>query len=85
MAEMPTARTRPARAPSGPAAACVLHVTGGAKPVFVDSARYQGQAATVIVVSTNSGYTAWVAGSACSATQSDLLDRTTLPAGISGP
>jgi hypothetical protein len=66
--------------------ACVKALAGSAaSPVLVESARYQGQPATLVVVRTGSGDTAWVAGSRCSATDHDVLDRTTVPAGISGP
>jgi hypothetical protein len=71
--------------PSGQLAACVQHVTDGAALALVQSARYQGQPATVIVVSRPSGDTAWVVGPGCSATSEDLLDKATLPAGISAP
>jgi hypothetical protein len=59
--------------------ACVLHVADGAKIALVQSARYQGQPATVIVVSRPSGDTAWAVGSGCSATSEDLLDKAALP------
>jgi hypothetical protein len=70
----------PAPAAYGQLAACVQHVTDGATPVLlVQSARYQGRPATVIVVSRPSGDTAWAVGSGCSATSEDLLDKATLP------
>ncbi len=69
----------PAQAPSQQTVACVLHVTGGVNPVFVDSARFDGQPATIIVVRTSKGEKAWVAGASCSATSSDVLATTTLP------
>jgi len=66
--------------------ACVQALAGSAaRPVLVESARYQGQPATLVVLRTGSGDTAWMAGSRCSATDHDLLDRTTVPSGISGP
>jgi len=66
--------------------ACVQALAGSAaSPVLVESARYQGQPATLVVVRTGSGDTAWLAGSRCSATDHDVLDRTTVPSGISGP
>jgi hypothetical protein len=66
--------------------ACVQALAGSAaSPVLVESARYQGQPATLVVLQTGSGDTAWVAGSRCSATDHDVLDRTTVPSGISGP
>ncbi len=57
--------------------ACVPHVTGGAVPVLVQSAHYQGQPATVIVVHTTTGDMVWVMSPRCSP-----LDATTLPPGI---
>jgi hypothetical protein len=66
--------------------ACVQALAGSAaSPVLVESARYQGQPATLVVLRTGSGDTAWVAGSRCSAADHDVLDRTTVPSGISGP
>jgi hypothetical protein len=66
--------------------ACVQALAGrAARPVLVESARYQGQPAILVVVRTGSSDTAWVAGSSCSATDHDVLDRTTVPSGISGP
>jgi hypothetical protein len=66
--------------------ACVQALAGSAaSPVLVESARYQGQPATLVVVRTGPGDTAWVAGSRCSATDHDVLDRATVPSGISGP
>ena len=59
--------------------ACVQAVTGGVNPVLVESVRYQGQPGTLIVARTSQGYTAWVAGSGCSATNRDLLAKTTVP------
>jgi hypothetical protein len=69
----------PARAPSAPIAACVHRVTGGVNPIFVDSARFNGQPATVIVVRTSNGEKAWAVGAGCAT----VLDTTTLPPGIS--
>lgn len=60
--------------------ACVQQVTGGAGPVLLENALYQGQPATVIVASSRDGYTAWVMAPGCSAT----LDKVTLP-GTSAP
>jgi hypothetical protein len=64
---------------------CVLHVTGDVIPSFVQRARYNGQPATVIVLSRVSGDEVWVVGSGCSATRDDTLATTTLPEGISAP
>lgn len=66
--------------------ACVQALAGkAASPVLVQSARYQGHPATLVVVQTGSTDTAWVAGSRCSATDHDVLDRATVPSGISEP
>ncbi len=59
--------------------ACVQAVTGSVNPVLVENVRYQGQPGTLIVARTSQGYTAWVAGSGCSATNRDLLAKTTVP------
>lgn len=59
--------------------ACVQAMTGSVKPVLVESVRYQNQPATLIVVRTSQGDTAWVAGSGCSAANHHLLARTTVP------
>ncbi len=69
------------RATSSSAAvrACVQAVTGSVKPVLVESVRYQDQPGTLIVARTSQGYTAWIAGSGCSATNPDLLAKTTVP------
>jgi hypothetical protein len=65
--------------------ACVQALAGSETPVLVESARYQGKPATLVVLRTGSGDTALVAGSRCSAADHDVLDRTTVPSGISGP
>ncbi len=54
---------------------------------LVESARYQGRPAIVIIVSSGSGYLAWVVtpgwvASGCSATSRDVLARTTLPGNL---
>jgi hypothetical protein len=69
---------RSSRAPSSQVVSCVRSVTGGANPTYVESARFGGQPATIIVVSRK----AWVAGARCSAADKDLLATTTLPPGI---
>jgi hypothetical protein len=79
------AASRPTQAASSLVRACVHHVAGSAALVLVESARYQGQPATIIVARTGRDYTAWVAGPGCSATNRDVLDTITLPSGISGP
>ncbi|MBV9206483.1 MAG: hypothetical protein JO037_14075 [Actinobacteria bacterium] len=61
---------------------CVQEVTGGANPVRVLRARYEGSPATIIVTRHGQGYLAQVAGPGCSATRRDLLATATLPPGI---
>jgi hypothetical protein len=72
----------PPRPPSGQLMDCVRLVTGDANPVYVESARFEGRPATIIVVPKSSGAMAWVVGAGCSAANKDLLDTTTLPPGI---
>ncbi len=65
--------------------ACVQAVARGVQPVMVESARYQSQPATLIVVPAARDDMAWMVGPRCSAADHDVLDRATVPAGISGP
>ncbi len=86
------AATRSAPHPSEPLGACVRRLTSGVSPgtlKLVESAYYQGRPAIVIIVSSGSGYLAWVVtpgwvAPGCSATSAGVLARTTLP-GISAP
>jgi hypothetical protein len=64
---------------------CVQVVAGAHPPRRVESVRYEGRPATLIVASTGAKDTAWIAAPACSATHRDVLATTTLPSGISGP
>jgi hypothetical protein len=66
-------------------AACVKQVAGGSTPVLVESARYRGAPATIVVVPHGGGYLGKVAGPDCSATNSDILASTVLSPGISTP
>ena len=59
--------------------ACVRNVAGSASPLMVESARYQGQAATIIVMRTSQGEVAMVAGAGCSASHGQPLATTTVP------
>ena len=70
-----------AGATQAPAAvmACVRNVAAGATPLMVESARYQGQAATIIVMRTSKGEVALVAGAGCSASHGKPLATTTVP------
>jgi hypothetical protein len=86
------ASTSAAPSSSAPLGACVRRLTSGVSPgtvKLVQSARYQGRPAIVIIVSSGSGYLAWVVtpgwvAPGCSATSAGVLARTTLP-GISAP
>ncbi len=67
---------------SAPLQACVQRLASGISPGTLDlvqSARFQGQPAIVIVVSSGDGYLAWVVAPGCSATSANVLARTTLP------
>jgi len=66
-------------------AACVRAVAAGRTVKLVASARYQGSAATVVIIDTNAGYQGLVAGPRCSAADSDVLATAVLPSGISAP
>jgi len=68
-------------AESAPAAVmtCVRDVVGSADLLLVEKARYQGQAATVIVLRTSQGEVAKVAGAGCSASHAKPLASTTMP------
>ena len=77
--------TRPTQTSSAAVRACVQALAGSVSPVLVESARYHGEPATLIVVPAGSGDTAWMTGSRCSTANHDVLDRTTVPSGISGP
>jgi anti-sigma factor RsiW len=54
---------------------CVTRVSGGKMPLFVDSATYEGRAATVIALpATDAGHMdVWVVGGKCSSTDPDVL------------
>ena len=69
----------PAQSPSSQVRACVSALARGTSPRLVERARYQGRPAIVIVASGRGAQPAWVTGLGCSATNSDLLDKTTLP------
>jgi hypothetical protein len=59
--------------------ACVQNLTRGAGLVRVESARFAGQPATLVVARTGSGEVAWIAGPDCSATSRDVLATTSVP------
>jgi hypothetical protein len=84
-----TSRAPAASAPASPVTAklrgCVQNLTRGATLVRVESGRFGGKPATLVVARTGPDDTAWVAGPDCSATSRDVLATTTVPAGTSGP
>ena len=79
------ASARKTQTSSATVRACVHAVAGAVQPVVVESVRYRGQPATLIVVPTSQSDTAWLVGARCSATDHDVLTHATVPSGISGP
>jgi hypothetical protein len=67
------------QAPPAAVMACVREVAGSASLLLVESARYQGQAATIIVTRTSQGEVAMVAAADCSASHGKPLATTTVP------
>jgi len=63
-------------------ASCLKRVAGNQRPVLVDTARYNGSPATIIVLPTASAKTLQVVvvGPRCSATQADLITSKVIPA-----
>ena len=59
--------------------ACVQNLTRGASLVRVESARFAGRPATLVVARTGAGEVAWIAGPDCSATSRDVLATTSVP------
>ena len=64
---------------------CVARVAPGASVVRVESARYQGQAATVIFTRNGQVTRAVITSPDCSGTNGHVVAAANLPAGISGP
>ncbi|MBV9096205.1 MAG: hypothetical protein JO132_20415 [Streptosporangiaceae bacterium] len=73
----------PGRFPSAQVRACVRHVTSGAgqvTPLRVETAKFEGQPATVIFAArANGGDEAWVVTGSCSGTSGKVAYTTTLP------
>jgi hypothetical protein len=83
----PRTAERPQLLASGPVKECVLRVTAGTSPgtvVLVETARFQGQPAIVIVAVSGDHDQAWVTASGCSASSDHVLATATLP-GTSTP
>jgi len=64
---------------------CVLGLIGDHPPERVESVRFEGKPAILVVARTGAGDTAWIASSDCSAANHHPLASTSLPSGISGP
>ena len=65
--------------------ACVQNLIHGASLVRVESARFEGKPATLVVARIGTDEVAWIAGPDCSATSRDVLATATVPAGTSEP
>jgi hypothetical protein len=83
----PAVQTPTAQPPSAQLQACLQRLTSGIRPgimKLLQSARFGGRPAIVIVVSSGGGYLAWVVAPGwvspgCSATSAGVLARTALP------
>ncbi|HEX5303023.1 MAG TPA: hypothetical protein VFW50_39120 [Streptosporangiaceae bacterium] len=64
---------------------CVQNLTHGVGLLRVESGRFRGKPATLVVARTGPDDTAWIAGPGCSATSRDVLAMTAVSAGTSGP
>jgi hypothetical protein len=64
---------------------CVQKLTHGVGLVWVESGRFGGKPAILVVARTGADDTAWIAGPDCSATSGDVLATTTVPPGTSEP
>jgi len=77
--------SRPTKAATSQILGCVRILAGTAPVELVESVRFNGQPATLVVARTGQGDTAWIAAPDCSATNPHVLDKTSLRSGISGP
>jgi hypothetical protein len=77
--------TRTGLAASAQLRDCVLRLAGGHSLQRVESARFEGKPAVLVVARTGADDTAWIATPDCSATSPHVLASTSLPSGISGP
>jgi hypothetical protein len=64
---------------------CVGRLADGHPLELVESVRFEGSQATLVVARVGAADTAWIAARDCSATQRHVLATTSLPSGISGP
>jgi len=81
----PTGAAATARPVTSQLRGCVQNLTHGIGLVRVESGRFGGRPATLVVARTGADDTAWIAGPDCSATSRDVLARTTVPPGTSEP
>src|SRR5207247_9675110 len=79
----PSARTT--KIPSKQLRGCVAKLADGHALDRVESVRFEGSRATLVVARTGAADTAWIAAPDCSATYRHVLATTSLPSGISGP
>jgi hypothetical protein len=73
------------RAASGQLRDCVNRLAAGRQLQLVESVRFEGRPATLVVARAGATDTAWIAALDCSATNRHVLASTSLPSGISGP
>ena len=64
---------------------CVLRLADGHPLQRVESVRFEGRSATLVVARTGADDTAWIAAQDCSAANPHALAVTSLTSGISGP
>jgi len=79
----PSARTT--KTPSTQLRGCVGTLASGHQLKLVESVRFEGRPATLVVARTGAEDTAWIAAPDCSDTYRHVLATTTLSSGISGP
>ena len=77
--------SRSTHVPPNSLRACVRVLANGDPLQLVESARFEGQPAILIVARTGQDDTAWITAPDCSATNSHVLARTSVPAGIYEP
>ncbi len=71
--------SRPMQTASSRVQGCIRLLAGSGPLELVESTRFGGQPATIIVARTGQDNTVWVAGPGCSAGRRDVLDAITVP------